>query len=273
MDRGILFIATGKQHFEEAVNAARSCKAVMPEVSVVVFTEIGNQDPIFDEIRVIEAPKFSIQDKVDHMSETPFEKTLFMDSDAYMVKPIYELFDLLDNYEFMGVHETSRGYYYSQEIPEIPVCFSEINSGILAFRMTENVRKLFTDWPEEYLQTQMWMGKYGQTKWALTNDQPSLKIVLFNSKIKPYILPTEYNALRYTGTYLYGDVKIIHGRGDLKKIAVKMNEISQVNRVWVQQIGMMYEFNKMSLKKLLDMYLRISFLTLKSLIQRPFRRK
>jgi hypothetical protein len=259
MDRGIIFIATGKQFFREAVNAAHSCKAVMPDVPILIFTEAGNHHSVFDEIRVIEAPKFSIQDKVLCMPDSPFEKTLFLDTDTCLEKPVYELFDLLDSYEFMGTHETSRGYYYHHETKEIPICFSEINSGVLAFRMTPNVRQLLADWPKEYLLAKEWLGKHGQTIWALTNDQPSLKI---------YILPTEYNALRFTGTYLYGDAKIIHGRGNQKKIAKEMNEMSQINRVWIQQIGMMYEFNHMRLGKLLSMYSRVTYLTFKSLLFR-----
>jgi hypothetical protein len=272
-DKGILFIATGNKYFMEAVYAARSCKSVMPDVPILLYTEAGNHDAVFDEIRTIVNPSFSTLDKVRCICNSPFEKTLFLDSDTFLTDSVSEIFSLLDDYEFVGTHETSRGFHYSHEMPEIPVCFVDINGGVLAFRKTENVARLLTGWEDEFYLTQQWLGKYGQSKWALTNDQPSLKSVVFKSGVKLYILPTEYNSLRFTGTYLYGAAKIVHGRGDIQKIALKMNEINQFNRVWVQQIGMMFEFDKMSLIKLLDMYLRITFLTLSSLIQRVFRRK
>ncbi|MCB1124375.1 MAG: hypothetical protein KJT03_22675, partial [Verrucomicrobiae bacterium] len=160
--------------------------------------------------------------------------------------------------------------HYSTEMPHIPAGFCDVNGGVLAFKKTEKVTNLLKSWEAEFNRTQSWLSKYGQSKWALTNDQPSLKTILYESGVTPYILPTEYNALRYTGTYLYGHAKIVHGRGNIEDVAERMNEKNGINRIWFQQVGALYDFQEMTLVKLLNVYLRISFLVLKAMLGKLF---
>ena len=70
-----------------------------------------------------------------------------------------------------------------EEYMKIPYAFSEINGGIIAFRKCERWKFLLELWNkyyQKYIKITIW-------------DQPSFRIALWESQIKLYCLPVEYN--------------------------------------------------------------------------------
>ena len=67
---------------------------------------------------------------------------------------------------------------------EIPYSFSEINTGVLAFKKTESVDQLFENWNKYY---------YKYLRQSNGWDQPSFRIALWESKVALCHLPPEYN--------------------------------------------------------------------------------
>ena len=53
-------------------------------------------------------PNLHIRSKVDYISLSPFEKTIYLDTDIIVVKSNDELFNLLDNYDILATLRYSK---------------------------------------------------------------------------------------------------------------------------------------------------------------------
>jgi hypothetical protein len=123
-------------------------------------------------------------------NNSPYDNTVFIDSDTLINWNLKDLFQLLNNFDILGVYDYSRKRYFDflPDYNNIPSGFSEINTGLIAFKKCKAVSDLFSQWSslyDHYL-------KIGNLKW----DQPSFRVALWNSinnGLKFYSLPTEYN--------------------------------------------------------------------------------
>ena len=203
-DAGILYVATGERHLSETQRSARSFHATMPDVPVAVFTDdqpAARASGCFDLVLEHPACQHSYVDKLRPLVESPFERTLFLDTDTYSAAPCYEVFDLLDRFELAVAHAPLRAHLHSP--PGCPISFPEVNTGVIAYRNTRGFQALVADWiaifasqPPEY------------------DDQPAFREALYASDVRFAVLTSEYN-LRACFPYFLGgnvEVKIIHAR-------------------------------------------------------------
>ncbi len=200
---GVLYVATGTRHLVEAVRSAQSLRKHMPHIPIILYTDQVNVTfRTFTEIRKIERPLHSFGDKILPLKETPFERTLFLDTDTYICAPIQDLFDVLDRFDLAASHAPYRPARPSV----IPDCFCELNSGVIAYRMRPETVRFFDKWFQLY---QAFVEATG-----MTEDQPVFRRALYESSIGVYILPPEYNLRTIMpGFSGRGSVKILHGRG------------------------------------------------------------
>lgn len=264
---GVVYISTGDRFYDECLKSVGSLKQHNPDLSVTIFTDREEVDPLFDNFVQIEKPYFSVLDKICNIWKTPYDQTLFIDSDTYITGSLDEYFDVLEYCDFAGTIASARGYWYEGEM-DIPRGLCDINGGVLCFRNTLAVMNALKQWHSEYLKTAGWLEKYGPDEWYLTNDQPSLrKLIWTNRDIRVAILPDEYNALRLFGTRLWGEAKIVHGRCDILRIAKEMNENAGENRVFLQGAGTDMPIQNISvwngLKQSFRMFISIFYLKFK----------
>lgn len=272
MEKGVVYIATGEKCRQEAIRSAKSLKKHNPSLIVAIFTEASAVDPVFDHTHLIENPDFSTIDKMKSLWKTPFQKTIFLDADTFVTGNLLPLFDLLERVDFAGTHEVARGFWYTELQDQIPDAFCELNGGMLVFKSTPSVIKLLKDWHDTYLQTKQWLPRYGTHKWMLTNDQPSLRYLLFkHPEVKLWVLPTEYNALRHQGTYLFGEAKIVHGRDNIEDVAVQMNRHGNLERSFFQGLGIIADFGRIPLKSVLEIVFRVNACAILDLYRRAAR--
>lgn len=236
-NRGVVYISTGDECYQECLGSVRSLKRHNPDLSVTLYTDQKEVDSIYDNHVVIEQPHYSMVDKMCNIWKTPYDETLFIDTDTYITGSLDEYFDVLEYCDFAGTIESARGWWYEGEM-DIPRGLCDINGGVLCFKNTPAVMSALRQWHSEFEETAGWLKKYGPGKWYVTNDQPSLrKLIWTNRDIRVAILPDEYNALRLFGTRLWGQAKIVHGRGDIVRIAEEMNAHAGDNRVFLQGAG------------------------------------
>jgi hypothetical protein len=222
-NRGVIYISTGKTYYDECLRSVASLKKHNPELSVTIYSERPEVDPVFDNKVLLDQPFFSMLDKVCNIWKTPYDVTLYIDTDTFITGSLDEYFEVLEYCDFAGTIESARGWWYEGKM-DIPRGLCNINGGVLCFKNTAAVMGALRQWHTEYLKTADWLKEYGPDHWYLTNDQPSLrKLIWTNRDIRVAILPDEYNALRLFGTRLWGEAKIIHGRGDISRIATEMN--------------------------------------------------
>jgi hypothetical protein len=200
---GVLYVATGTRHVGEALRSAQSVRKHMPNLPIVLYTDQQNMTSrIFTEIRKIERPLHSFGDKIPPLKETPFERTLFLDTDTHVCAPIQDVFEILDRFDLAASHAP-----YRPARPAVtPNCFCEFNSGVIAYRMKPETLHLFDKWLRLY---ETFVETTGRME-----DQPTFRQALYESPIGIYVLPPEYNFRTVMpGFSGRGTIKILHGRG------------------------------------------------------------
>ena len=220
--RGALYVATGARHRREAADSIRALAAIMPQLPILFFTE--NEEGLGEDlpatvVRVLN-PEYEYIDKVRHMAVSPFQRTLFLDTDTLVTEPLDEVFEILDRFEVVGAHELARIHH---NFPDVPRSFPEINSGVLGYRNSPGVDALFRAWIDRYLEVRDIVG----------GDQDVLRWALYHSQVQIGILPPEYNAqVRQVGC-VNGRVKVLHGRNiDLLPLEKRINR-SHGQRVFI----------------------------------------
>jgi hypothetical protein len=209
--RGILYLASGAVCRAEAVLSARSVKAVWPGIALAIVTDAPVDCGCFDEVRIVATENDNLI-KVRYLAQSPFDRTILLDADTYCLAPFPEVFDLLDRFDLAAAHEAGRfatrrvdGTEVFIRAPDIPDCFPELNTGVLAFRRGPNVLKLFERWlalAEEARGAQI----------PHTQDQPSFRRALYESDVRVAVLPPEYNFRLICPGFARGLIKLIHGR-------------------------------------------------------------
>ena len=231
--RGVVYLAYGQKCFDEAQVSARSVKRFMPDLEIVIFTDITSNIPdVFDRIvhlEHIERPRF-FSDKLTCMLQSPFDQTLFLDTDTFVCGPFSELFDLLDHFDIAMSHDR-RYYDWFPEDTGVPDVFREFNQGVVAFRRSDNLLRTFEH-------AVLWADRIAKET-GMTCDQPPLRIALYHSTLRIATLTQEYNCRYHSFGYLNGEVKILHGRiparsyteANLRRIAAILNN-STIPRVF-----------------------------------------
>ena len=143
----------------------------------------------------------------------PYERTIFLDTDTRIIGDISGLFDILDGFDMALVHEPTRGWDY--ETPAARA-FCELNTGVIAFRNTPEIKAFFGEWTSAYLRLRQAQG--------LKNDQPAFRETLWNSRtVRHATLPSEYHFITGKGNSIAWDALLLHGRQDLARLEGLIN--------------------------------------------------
>lgn len=198
---GFLYIATGDAFVEEAILSARTVDEQHPETPICLMTDSETTAAVFDEVVLIDDPAYGFEDQILNLDETPFDRTVYLDTDIYADGSVADVFDILEEFDIALAHSQSREAWPVGGVPE---AFPEYNSGVIAYRQTERFRAFLSTWEEIYF-----AGKEGS---ETMRNQPSLRQALYESDIRIATLTPEYNCMfRYPG-HADGKVKLFHGR-------------------------------------------------------------
>lgn len=210
-----MFVAVGPHYRYEVLEAAKQLREVMPELAILIYADWDPQEQLPGvEFKRVDRATRSFLDKVVLLEKSPFERTLFLDTDIWMVEPIWDVLELLDNFDIVGGYDSARVH---DEIDGIPEAFPEINTGLLAYRKKEGVTQFLRDVVETYR----------PIKDEVAGDQTAFRMCLYRSKLRVQVLPPEYNCQIRTAGYVNGRVKVIHARNiDLKRISRKVNRFT-----------------------------------------------
>jgi hypothetical protein len=233
MSDGIIYIATGKKYIQEACQSVASLKAQMPQVSVTLFADEAIESPHFDQVIVIKNPQYGFIDKIVYMNQSPYDRTIFIDTDTYICDDLSDLFMLLDRFDIAVSHEAQRG---ERLIDGVPECFPELNTGVIPFRKSPAMEQFLYDW--------LTLFKEGmQSKRSLYrqyNDQPAFQEALYHSDLRVATLTPEYNCRCLSSTFVSRKVKILHLRHpNLPGVAKEINR-NHLKRIFYDpEIGLL----------------------------------
>jgi hypothetical protein len=241
MSNGILYIATGEDYRREAIVSAQSVRNEMPSIRIGIIADSRPSTDVFDDVIIIEEPDYSFTDQIHHLSDSPYDRTIYLDTDIHVEDSISELYRLLDEFD-IGLAHAQGGT--SWEVDGVPASFPEYNSGVVIYN-TDIIDGFSEDWLKNY---------------AVTNEdrpqnQPSLRKTLYESDLRIATLPREYNCMYRQPGHVNSLIKIFHGRlikvdgpgagmyHDPYDAINKLNQYDQ-SRVFIQLGGLTVHTNR-----------------------------
>lgn len=223
MNRGILYIANKTTYINEAVKSAQTVKSQtsLPCTLICPMDEIELNEDVFDSVIEAEDEFGDVRYKSHNIKNTPYDKTLYLDTDTRILGNLSPLFDLLDRYDVAASHDSIKQIV---TIDSVPDAFPEFNTGVIAFSMSSSTIDFLDSWaklhqkqtvegrPEESIPVKDTMSLDEAKHFGTATDQPPFREAAYNSNINICTLPAEYNFGSWGMSHAYEDVKIIHSR-------------------------------------------------------------
>jgi lipopolysaccharide biosynthesis glycosyltransferase len=249
--KGIIYAVTGEQYLSEVYTSLKSIRNTNPDLPITVFSDIRPDKELLDDEQIshidITGTKFPKRPKVACLKQTPYEKTLYLDSDTYVQGDLHEMFEFLDGFDIVcwqggGNYESSHKIRENKEYPgtissgdefrerlnlTTPRLMPDYNSGVILYNLNDEVTELLANWEsiyEEHLSLDI-PGYF--------RDQPALRKAIFEADVKiSGALPPECNCRvrhLYEARGLVQKIEhepiIVHGGAhDIKKATKKLNE-------------------------------------------------
>ncbi|NSW52383.1 MAG: hypothetical protein HPY85_07755 [Anaerolineae bacterium] len=186
--QGIVYVATGKKYIDAAAKSAVSVRKHMSGIPIHLFADWRQQGFRFDEsphpfTTVGEIIDPHPRSKVDYLAQTPFDWTLYLDSDTALNADISEMFRLLERFDLAMAHAHRRNSAVRQRTwrIELPYAFPQFNSGVFLYRKTPDMLHFLESWGEAFQQA------------GFPQDQITLRELLWLSDLRIATLPPEYN--------------------------------------------------------------------------------
>lgn len=204
-DCGITYIAFGDRFQEEARRSIDSVRRQVPGLPIAVIADSPwTTDPIPDFF--VERPMVrTFASKTDYLFEaTPFQRTLYLDTDTVLARDCRPLFDLLDDYDmglrFVGPDTRGETRYLFHPHP---------HSAVLLFSKSEAAGRVFEEWKKNYdtaLANDSGKGASGPS----ADSELATAIARSGARIVPLASHVLWNAVE--PEVLYAPPVICHGR-------------------------------------------------------------
>jgi len=207
---------TIRSQYNLAITSAESVKKHIPDIDITLFTNlesISEFDKVFDNIIMVdklETHHMMWQKKWEYMSISPYDITLHLDADTYACSNFSEVFKMMDHFD-MAIPMSP--YYFSRSKMGVPECYPELAGGMFVFKKNDKTKKFINDMIEEL-----------KNRHRYYTDEPYIRKLLYYSDIRYAVLPMEYNCVVTHPGYLFGKIKIAHGRCDLAENAELINK-------------------------------------------------
>jgi hypothetical protein len=207
--QGILWVNSSHEHFRYIREAEKSAKTVRRFVKGAELVSVSDRyhpdlDPVFDfqacadfslpeclraDFHGVARMHFNGQmvAKLGVLKHMTWERNLYLGSDIAALRPaIEEIFGLLDDFDLVVAHAPGRISFASEEdetLRQIPKCFPEMNCDLVAYRRSDAMGQLLTEWERIYCSNEI-------NHW---HDQGAFRYLVLKSRVRFYILPPEYN--------------------------------------------------------------------------------
>jgi hypothetical protein len=207
--RGIVYVANTSTYIDEALRSYASLRRVMPDTPVTVISHPN----LFRDVIGINWSELGKNDydtpiiKVEAWG-SPYKQSLLLDTDTRVIGDLTPVFDVLDQFDVAAAHEPTRGWDYPTRAAK---AFCELNTGVLAFKKSEQTEHFFSLWREIYEAKRAELG--------LLNDQPAFREALWLSQnIRLATLPTEFHLITGKAAGIAWEARLLHGRDRLDKV-------------------------------------------------------
>lgn len=162
---GIAYVCFGKT-FDNTLAHACVITRKYTELPIVVFTNIKNRSEKWKDVSDVEFIYFDMEDKENREIKTqlphhtPFDNTLYLDSDTVIQKegieqsfvPLQNGYDICVNPEFMIQQDGQTFNIYNKTIQklECPLPLVVVSGGYLCFTKSDKVKEFFDTWNKNW---------------------------------------------------------------------------------------------------------------------------
>jgi len=211
MKRGVIYIYWGDKVQKELDRSVNSISKIHPDLDIHLH-------------KLEEKDKPSLLSKSKMAEITPFDNTLFLDTDTIV----------LDNLDYGFEASEKHGLAccicecpWARRFPTIQGDVIEYNTGVIFF--TEQSRKVFDEWHMHSGSQPSSIVMYNHFNKDVTtkmpsNDQAGFAFGVKNSNFNPHILPMNWNLRPMWQKALFGPVKIWHDRSEVPELLHAWNE-------------------------------------------------
>ncbi|NEP26396.1 FkbM family methyltransferase [Moorena sp. SIO3I6] len=145
-DCGVIFLAIGEKFKQEFLNAYKFFNKSNPTIPISLFTDCAMGELDGCTVYPLNENKNPHKLKVDILKNSPYQKTLFLDTDTLVVADISEIFSLLDDCDLCIAREPNVDY---SKHPYKFIGYKShkyINTGVFAFKKCEFITKMIDGW-------------------------------------------------------------------------------------------------------------------------------
>lgn len=237
---GVLYLAFGSLYHEEAKASIKSLLEKNPTLSVAVFTdnpyEFRNFNPNVTAIykSSLENSKGKTRVKPTYLIDTPFDRTLYLDTDTRVLGDITKIFNLLNHYD-IGVRFGGPKSKYNDNLYFHPQC----NSGVVIYEKNEKIYDCFQLWQKLYEEAYQEIEKTEDMHGI--RDQRYLSIAIALSKVRPCHLGDYLHFIMFGFDIANGPPLIVTARfSPVDAIAISLANYWKTDdwraRVWLPNI-------------------------------------
>ncbi|MDF1871812.1 putative nucleotide-diphospho-sugar transferase [Vannielia sp.] len=180
-DEGFVFAVSGKNYLPLAIRAAQTIREHHPNHPIDLFSDQPCDAAVFDQVIPLEDAWF--RPRFEALRRSRFTKSIVLDADIICVAPIGDVFELMDRFDLAAAHEPRRASDLAVRHFQTPVpaAFPQLNSGVVAIRKSPAVDAFFNKVENAMKESKM------------NRDQPVVRTLLFESDLRLWVLPPEYN--------------------------------------------------------------------------------
>ena len=235
--RGVIWLAVGEAFVAEAAVSAASMRRHL-RLPSTIFTDrprAARATGCFDDVvEIVPSGPRPHRDKLLAMRDSPYEETLFLDTDTFVGAPLDDAWELLGRFDLAAAID--RGYV--DRFPAgtgVPDVFKEPNLGVVFFRRSPAMTAMLDEATAIY-------DRFAAPGpgFASAFDQPPLRVALYRSDLRFAPLQDEDNCRFANYGKLNGPVRVLHGRlrrapfdeATLSRLLARMNATT-VPRVFV----------------------------------------
>jgi len=192
IEHGVVYAVSGSgRNISECIHSAQSIKKFHPDLHITLFVDQKNKTFALNKDcfnNIVDVTNPNRRNKLDAILQSPYKKTLYLDNDTQLNKPILlEAFRLLDRFDIALTHAPLKRV--GTQINSIPNSFPEFNGGVIFLKNSVEVLEVMQRWSDDYHARNI-KTRYGH------RDQPYLRRALWESDLRIATLLPDYNNRR-----------------------------------------------------------------------------
>jgi Nucleotide-diphospho-sugar transferase len=161
---GIIYLVSGgRSYLGELITSLKSLRRHEPALPVTVFSRFRVPSRLGAEWVPLESKEHPLKLKVLTLRQSPYERTLFLDTDITIRGPLRDVFTRLDAHDFCAANSHEADWSVKPPRFVAMVRPGDYNTGVLLYRKSDAMLRFLTRWEQAVLAqdpADMWAGHH-----------------------------------------------------------------------------------------------------------------